>query len=173
MRSAQNFNPRSLAGATPQRQLSPSPSRFQSTLPRGSDVFHVHYLLLFEYFNPRSLAGATLFMFITSYCLSISIHAPSRERPSSGSDDGRATLFQSTLPRGSDRDLHKRGYSTDISIHAPSRERPFDVLKIITEPDFNPRSLAGATGIPMLIIQTHHIISIHAPSRERPPYVCY
>ena len=79
------FNPRSLAGATPQRQLSPLPIRisihapsrerlmgllikrlyrkFQSTLPRGSDMSQGSYINISQDFNPRSLAGATLFSF--------------------------------------------------------------------------------------------------------------
>ena len=55
-----NFNPRSLAGATP------SPPEYAPNL---------------LYFNPRSLAGATLRSTGLDYGDAISIHAPSRERP--------------------------------------------------------------------------------------------
>ena len=143
------FNPRSLAGATNFKQVSSSkrdisihaPSRerpactsaalvnrekFQSTLPRGSDLF-----------------------FCVSYIIKtlISIHAPSRERPVSTRFRRPIALFQSTLPRGSDRRIVTSGicitafqstlprgsdlciskykcWIVRISIHAPSRERP-------------------------------------------------
>ena len=80
--SASNFNPRSLAGATP---LFTSPASvttgFQSTLPRGSDD--------------------VLTTILNAYGM-ISIHAPSRERLDSIVDSVNIWLFQSTLPRGSD-----------------------------------------------------------------------
>ena len=121
-------------------------------------------------FNPRSLAGATKFIYNFIRTQAISIHAPSRERlledtsvsitdtisihaPSRERHVKNAKLFwgyvfQSTLPRGSDRNpiatLHHVGrfqstlprgsdfsaentcvYIYNISIHAPSRERPF------------------------------------------------
>ena len=119
---------------------------FQSTLPRGSDQPRKVCRLYGYYFNPRSLAGATCrsasrqekrqgfqstlprgsdfdcFPFVDF--LLISIHAPSRERQTDASPSQIASRFQSTLPRGS-----------DACASAPSRPRP----------DFNPRSLAGAT----------------------------
>ena len=53
-----------------------------------------------------------------------------------------------------------------ISIHAPSRERLQPSAHRSVHPDFNPRSLAGAThDHPQR--QKHGMISIHAPSRER------
>ena len=98
-----------------------------------------------EHFNPRSLAGATALCYGFFTCEDISIHAPSRERQRLGHDDIKTKLFQSTLPRGSDADKHKR---------------------LLSHNYFNPRSLAGATALlhdlPLLAD-----ISIHAPSRER------
>ena len=80
-------------------------STFQSTLPRGSDfVSHSNYSPLLD-FNPRSLAGATYNPTMLGKALTISIHAPSRERP---------IFVPKEIPEGI------------ISIHAPSRERPFD-----------------------------------------------
>ena len=75
----------------------------------------------------------------------ISIHAPSRERRCFKSNTCCLSLFQSTLPRGSDRVC--TGYA---------RQKSY----------FNPRSLAGATkgGLTYDGISG---ISIHAPSRER------
>ena len=75
-----------------------------------------------------------------------------------------------------------------ISIHAPSRERPIGFIGCYTYNDFNPRSLAGATGgaggsgkgdydfNPRSLAGATKLfygifaagdISIHAPSRER------
>ena len=54
---------------------------FQSTLPRGSDVKHLVSFWCNSYFNPRSLAGATKKFIMPPKVTTISIHAPSRERP--------------------------------------------------------------------------------------------
>ena len=121
---ADNFNPRSLAGATAKvhRLSQPfaisihAPSRerphtiecfyrrwkFQSTLPRGSDRTRTLRPAKNCYFNPRSLAGAT---------------------------PARALV---TVPNR-------------ISIHAPSRERLHAMTESFSHSNFNPRSLAGAT----------------------------
>ena len=120
-----DFNPRSLTGAT-----------FV-----GSDSVKV-----FWHFNPRSLTGATnppgrdyqhcqisihapsrerhdgVFGYQERYA--ISIHAPSRERPEYKTIYVKCTLFQSTLPHGSDQVTPGQAQMPlDISIHAPSRER--------------------------------------------------
>ena len=76
-----NFNPRSLAGATPER-----------CQKQGTAL----------YFNPRSLAGATGVRPALRRMVLISIHAPSRERPAATTICLKSLLFQSTLPRGSD-----------------------------------------------------------------------
>ena len=77
------FNPRSLAGAT--------------VPPRAALSYQ-------RYFNPRSLAGATPIVATSlASCKPISIHAPSRERHIKTKKTLNFTLFQSTLPRGSDR----------------------------------------------------------------------
>ena len=77
-----HFNPRSLAGATlnvykvfcrsrfqstlprgsdqARSSSAPAPKVFQSTLPRGSDILPMSWTDCKRYFNPRSLAGATL-----------------------------------------------------------------------------------------------------------------
>ena len=143
-----DFNPRSLAGATlpPLAPLTVSlisihaPSRerhvfqtfsdfvavFQSTLPRGSDIIIRVQNKLRHNFNPRSLAGATRRKLASSSAPEISIHAPSRERLCHNRNAPRSKLFQSTLPRGSDR--NDKGRRTAAG-------------------NFNPRSLAGATNI--------------------------
>ena len=121
---------------------------FQSTLPRGSDLRTVSMLPKWPNFNPRSLAGATSLWLtrnkmsifqstlprgsdmdvnIAQQVVTISIHAPSRERPT-------GSFF-----------LNGSGF---ISIHAPSRERQQSIGEEDEDNDFNPRSLAGATPCP-------------------------
>ena len=77
-----NFNPRSLTGATTIYSLYHLTYEFQSTLPHGSDggLSTINSGLSLD-FNPRSLTGATLNHASSKNCGSISIHAPSRERP--------------------------------------------------------------------------------------------
>ena len=140
---------------------------FQSTLPRGSDNLDYYKRLVTSIsihapsrerqqrhlkthcarrnFNPRSLAGATQ---MNTYLYELS-------------------LFQSTLPRGSDITLISQlsfslyfnprslagatgwglypDFNASISIHAPSRERPNYLKGVRAWEYFNPRSLAGAT----------------------------
>ena len=55
--------------------------------------------------------------------LSISIHAPSRERRIVEDVKFVEIAFQSTLPHGSDSGIPHLIHSGRISIHAPSRER--------------------------------------------------
>ena len=162
-----DFNPRSLAGATQKVLQFFRHRRFQSTLPRGSD----------EYNRLRSNV------------LDISIHAPSRERPTTEKRKEQPNIFQSTLPRGSDPQDIRPGFDRlEISIHAPSRERPIKTAARLMQKsisihapsrerlfchitsnvgtDFNPRSLAGATNFWQQVFNSKDI-SIHAPSRER------
>ena len=75
------------------------------------------------HFNPRSLTGATFDIHVFSTQISISIHAPSRERRCCSISIGIPHIFQSTLPRGSDATSSAHCAATSISIHAPSRER--------------------------------------------------
>ena len=56
------------------------PSLFQSTLPYGSDTFVVKLFNNHVNFNPRSLTGATHHIGEYLLQISISIHAPLRER---------------------------------------------------------------------------------------------
>ena len=76
------------------------------------------------YFNPHSLTGATILEEYLVRISAISIHAPSRERHFYELLTGEKFVFQSTLPCGSDVNF------------TPSP---------VSIPDFNPRSLAGAT----------------------------
>ena len=98
------FNPRSLAGATP--NVFVNLFLFLNFNPRSLAGATSHlscFVNFFTYFNPRSLAGATV---LCRYCyciVLISIHAPSRERPHNRvAGKTHHQRFQSTLPRGSD-----------------------------------------------------------------------
>ena len=97
---------------------------FQSTLPCGSDRNETKFLSSVSYFNPRSLAGAT------RSCKKTLVKIVFQSTLPCGSDvhnllhSGRLPGFQSTLPCGSD------------TVPAKPVELP---------PNFNPRSLAGAT----------------------------
>ena len=76
-----HFNPRSLAGATADGNSPRTRTlKFQSTLPHGSDNIGVKF---------RNNG-------------SISIHAPSRERQIEVMSIRQLSIFQSSLPRGSD-----------------------------------------------------------------------
>ena len=61
-----------------------------------------------------------------------------------------SSVFQSTLPHGSDFYFGRPLVGQTISIHAPSRERPIRALAAIANVYFNPRSLTGATLILIL-----------------------
>ena len=162
---------------------------FQSTLPRGSDIVYLRSPFSLYAFQSTLPRGSDVSFAFRCGNLSISIHAPSRERPAVFPIVGRAKAFQSTLPRGSDLVLLMFVYPLTISIHAPSRERrqastdngSFGRISIHapsrerlckhsnyhrTPSDFNPRSLAGATVIDVAEDKST-VISIHAPSRER------
>ena len=99
------------------------------------------------YFNPRSLAGATSPFGTQKTLRNISIHAPSRERPSTCFVTVPITVFQSTLPRGSD--LHQNRYCQKSIQFQSTLPRGSDNKRLAARPtvfqDFNPRSLAGAT----------------------------
>ena len=97
-----DFNPRSLAGATMVSVGDFSSELFQSTLPRGSDIINgyiVNRNIKFQSTLPR---GSDLYADIKRQHMSISIHAPSRERPLLRFMPLMTSTFQSTLPRGSD-----------------------------------------------------------------------
>ena len=118
---------------------------FQSTLPRGSDVFvnwiimhysisihapsrerrltHLSYTSLDD-FNPRSLTGATC---------------------ESGRWKAKPKNFNPRSLTGATRAPFGIDISKAISIHAPSRERLCKGRSLRRMPYFNPRSLTGAT----------------------------
>ena len=139
-------------------------------------------------FNPRSLTGATFDIHVFSTQIRISIHAPSRERRCCSISIGIPHIFQSTLPRGSDRAAQAQRLITWISIHAPSRERRCAQRQALHFDAFQstlPRGSASGRMDeipPNVLFQStlprgsdskasyllmEHLISIHAPSRER------
>ena len=166
-----DFNPRSLAGATFQKRFfafslfisihAPSrerhwgfakdayldvisihaPSRERPTAIRVMAAPQLH-------FNPRSLAGATKRLYSSLLSLRISIHAPSRERRNVTVNVGSG---------GGDFNPRSLTGATSL-VHYISTS--FN--------DFNPRSLTGAT-LAFFARTWGNYISIHAPLRERPP----
>ena len=126
--AAENFNPRSLAGATNAASAFAlcavisihAPSRERPNKYRGSKTC--------SNFNPRSLAGATVGHSFRVWITSISIHAPSRERLFRGMKDDRQREFQSTLPRGSD--VCARTFGSGLSKFQSTLPRGSDRSKI-------------------------------------------
>ena len=143
---SQDFNPRSLAGATSPPPASP---------PSGAN------------FNPRSLAGATKGYIVVDTYADISILAPSRERPCGPVQTKNDTRNFNPRSLAGATNLRFAVFAyNSISILAPSRERPVPCSAVNAHLYFNPRSLAGAT--PSFITSAPlSRISILAPSRER------
>ena len=76
----------------------------------------------------------------------ISIHAPSRERPTAKLDEELTKIFQSTLPRGSDGiSVSTRMSSLIFQSTLPRGSDAFLPRRFWPHYHFNPRSLAGAT----------------------------
>ena len=77
---------------------------FQSTLPRRSDGALSTFVIGLLRFNPRSREGATVQLMGIGARLDVSIHAPAKERRHTlYHKQDKCHLFQSTLPRRSDR----------------------------------------------------------------------
>ena len=120
-----DFNPRSLTGATTQKQGRSNTLRyfnprsltgatllvtilwikallFQSTLPHGSDITIQVMGALLSYFNPRSLTGATELPTANKHLVKFQSTLPhGSDLYPAGSLD-TVHRFQSTLPHGSD-----------------------------------------------------------------------
>ena len=144
-------------------------SRFQSTLPYGSDQLKLAVSIRNGNFNPRSLTGATIVIV---------------------SQSNKTVIFQSTLPYGSDGQgdrviiLHKyfnprslTGATSRVR-KSTTNDRYFNPrsltgatgrmhLRLNLTSNFNPRSLTGATVVLLVSSLTRLKISIHAPLRER------
>ena len=99
-------------------------SRFQSTLPRGSDCTHSGGRQAYKHFNPRSLAGATLLVLLLAV-------DPLNFNPRSLAGATRMLLqsgyahayFNPRSLAGATRLSIDLLRLICISIHAPSRER--------------------------------------------------
>ena len=120
------------------------------------------------YFNPRSLAGATYRQFDTFGMFSISIHAPLRERLVVFPMNLCNILFQSTLPCGSDHYIALCFHivTADFNPRSLAGATGFLLAFLRSPRYFNPRSLAGATCLKKGSFEVINI-SIHAPLRER------
>ena len=163
-----NFNPRSLTGATTSVILYTTVGDISIHAPLRERL--------------------KLYAMLKMACY-ISIHAPLRERRGTYLLKLSNFLFQSTLPYGSDDPVNMPFVlPLQISIHAPLRER--HIKRGLTSPtslfqstlpygsddnsnnqnihinNFNPRSLTGAT-TSVILYTTVGDISIHAPLRER------
>ena len=77
---AKNFNPRSLAGATQSAIHCKCITRFQSTLPRGSDIVRLLSVSRMPSFQSTLPRGSDAELIFLPLFQAISIHAPSRER---------------------------------------------------------------------------------------------
>ena len=100
-----------------------------------------------RHFNPRSLTGATRRQEQAVTFMSISIHAPSRERLPPLYPPQDCSLISIHAPSRERHISYASGKAEAfISIHAPSRERHLCMLQAGWCNHFNPRSLTGATG---------------------------
>ena len=98
-----HFNPRSLAGATHLLcRMIWLICNFNPRSLAGATLRFIAKEMMMINFNPRSLAGATDYADQIISLGYISIHAPLRERRNLNSISSLFTLFQSTLPCGSD-----------------------------------------------------------------------
>ena len=139
-----HFNPRPLAGATPEHYATWAGFIFQSTPPCGGDFVEK----------------------IQEQAKAISIHAPLRGRLKTNRKLSGERHFNPRPLAGATEG--SRFYDPDppISIHAPLRGRRIDGWYHQWSDYFNPRPLAGATldDVDPLEIKE---ISIHAPLRGR------
>ena len=140
------FNPRPRAGATLAGPTCRTGTVFQSTPPRGGDVYAWRCASPSCSFNPRPRAGATVCRSHNRSCTQVSIHAPARGRPAIPPPPAMRKGFN-PRPRAGATNMRR--------FNLPARD------------SFNPRPRAGATVI------TGHltgnlIVSIHAPARGRP-----
>ena len=164
-----HFNPRSLAGATYRRGRQSHSIVISIHAPSQERPSFIRWQSVLTYFNPRSLAGATLIVatFIKRLLIFQST-LPRRSDSTYARARGYRDRFQSTLPRRSDIIAlqHKcltKYFNPRSLAGATGLENWYDPAPR----DFNPRSLAGATKQAAFLIY-YFRISIHAPSQERP-----
>ena len=149
-------------------------TKFQSTLPLGSDRAFCSCLRLEPVFQSSLPRGSDTTLQAQQYAASISIHAPFRERRVLENQFHYLPEFQSTLPCGSDASFSFFfcRYSAFQSTLPHGSDQLFSLNRLVLA-YFTPRSLAGAT-LPSVSFVLADLISIHAPLRERPePFRCY
>ena len=124
------FNPRSLAGATQAYRKRVYMGHISIHAPSRERRYPAHHTSFGScHFNPRSLAGATIILGIHT---NNSINFNPRSLAGATSILSTLTvysIFQSTLPRGSDSRQNAKLQAEIISIHAPSRERHLSIVK--------------------------------------------
>ena len=165
---------------------------FQSTLPYGSDYRCNGKSLPVSWFQSTLPYGSDyLLMSTRPYILSISIHAPLRERPYKrtelnihrrkfqstlpyGSDVLPLLLllimleFQSTLPYGSDRPEFLGSHSSMIFQSTLPYGSDTSLSNTKTKPEGFQSTLPYGSDLKTSIRWNYTKISIHAPLRERP-----
>ena len=143
----QDFNPRSLTGATAFcRFLCSIRHNFNPRSLTGATSRLCAGVVCRRYFNPRSLTGATTLTLISV----------------------KAFAFQSTLPHGSDKASVRYLPTAAISIHAPSRERLERAQEAFAQlPSISIHAPSRERLLVSVGTVTSRKISIHAPSRER------
>ena len=152
-----SFNPRVLAGGRDVMSPIFAPhSLFQSTRPRGR--------------TRRVFAACT-------YCVSVSIHASSREDATNVDEIAEAVAeFQSTRPRGRTRPVAEtiKPVST-VSIHASSREdATYFINSWLSVAGFNPRVLAGGRDVTFCPLRPKKLFQSTRPrGRTRHPFAGY
>ncbi len=140
------FNPRPRAGGDPSLPWSTLARLCFNPRPRaGGDVARDLFGRRRAGFNPRPRAGGDKrsVVLLRAFC-DVSIHAPARGATSGGLCHNRARSFQSTPPRGGDRDWNA-------------------ALNILAS--FNPRPRAGGDGPVVPHGKRRQEVSIHAPAR--------
>ena len=123
--------------------------QFQSTLPQGSDLpdYGIHFPMTISIHAPtRERQSRTVLILGLS---KISIHAPTRERLVIPFSKYTFVRFQSTLPQGS-----------DLPTIRPK----------LVQKQFQSTLPQGSDGVSMERLK-HMYISIHAPTRERLAWV--
>ena len=120
---------------------------FQSTLPRGSDCLLDRRQPFCMDFNPRSLAGATLILGHASSDVTISIHAPSRERllPAGCLIDTPVNFNPRSLAGATDKEKDDYHHPKNFNPRSLAGATCYLCFFQYRAENFNPRSLAGAT----------------------------
>ena len=119
---------------------------FQSTLPYGSDFLIASPALPMPDFNPHSLTGATFSSNASSTSSAFQSTLPRGSDRNSVRCSDKICQFQSTLPRGSDPFFNRVKVRTVLFQSTLPRGSDLANRQQLSDyKNFNPRSLAGAT----------------------------